>query len=438
MSTDEAVALREELLKAQQKLAEWKEKAKRGVDQLREQLVELSDQHSKTKSERDALRAQAHVAALSSECMQRIPMFQPAFVETLFEATIARSSVFTESSIRVCTAPAGQQQSYQELQSAHEKYRRRAEQSIKLSSKQQEAMSAENKELQKQLDDTLKEMEQRDQKTAEMRESLEKQLDTALYAIDTLRSDLADRNLQAQQRAADSNDRQWVSVDEAKAEIESMHQQFVDREEELRRHHVEEIERLHHTHEEAISLLEDELNEALTRSTHNNNVSSPHLSTIRNDGEFFATDEAYASLLIERDALKTALAERESKIVHLERRSVPRASSCDGETTTLVASPSHSSTDRIATLEQQVKSLSEQLWVANNAILETKAKRASEKGGKSGEGQQMSYLKSIVVKLLCEKGDDVRSNLVPVLATLLFLDAEDLRAIYTANPTWGR
>ncbi|CUI15605.1 Hypothetical protein, putative [Bodo saltans] len=462
MPVDEVSALKAEVEKSQEKLAEWKAKAKKGVDQLREQLLEASDQLSRVRSERDSLRAQivqlgepssiatssATMSSASCALLDQAHRVFSASAETLFHGVSLQQNAFVDA-VRTLrqeqqNGSSQQQQSQQDLQAAFDKYRRRAEQSIKLSSKQQETLAAENKDLQKELEHALQELNHHHQQAAEVRTSLEKQLDTALYAIDTLRSEQADRNRQDQQRVADENDRKWISVDEAKAEIELVHGHFVEREEELRQRHTEEIQRLHHAHEEAIAMLEEELATAREESPLLASSSRREVELAGSDG-LFASDEAYGSLLQERDLLKAKIQEREARIQQLEKnldKNTAAANSTTQDRCTTSLSPASSSfspasaKQRISELELQVSTLSEQLWVANNVILENKAKRSTDKTGKSTEGQQSSYLKSIVVKLLCEKSDAVRSNLVPVLATLLVLDPEDLRSIYTANPAW--
>jgi hypothetical protein len=458
MSVDEVSALKLELEKSQEKLAEWKVKAKRGVDQLREQLMETSDQLTRVKGERDSFRMRlAQLEEISTgtpipiglansttlPSIEQVYAACSASVDAMFTSFALRGDAFVHAvqtiSHEQSVGSASQQQSLQELQAAYDKYRRRAEQSIKLSSKQQETLVAENKDLQKELDNALQELNESHRHAAEVKESLEKQLDTALYAIDTLRSEQADRNRQDQQRAADESDRKWISVDEAKAEIELVHSHFVEREEELRQRHIEEIQRLHHSHDEAIRMLEDELSATQDGAPLLSSSSKP------NDGcttGQYASDEAYSSLLKERDALKATVRDRDARIQQLESHHDKNTNTVVQDrlspTSTSAFSPTSiaSAKQRIVDLEQQVSALSEQLWAANNVILENKAKRSTDKSGKSSEGQQSSYLKSIVVKLLCEKTDTVRSNLVPVLATLLFLEPEDLRSIYTANPTW--
>jgi hypothetical protein len=458
MFVDEVSALRLELEKSQEKLAEWKVKAKKGVDQLREQLVETSDQLTRVKGERDSFRMRlAQLEDISTgtpipigPANSALPPIEQVYaacsasVDAMFTSFVLRGDAFVHAvrtlSHEQSVGSASQQQSLQELQAAYDKYRRRAEQSIKLSSKQQETLAAENKDLQKELESALQQLNESHRHAAEVKESLEKQLDTALYAIDTLRSEQADRNRQDQQRAADESDRKWISVDEAKAEIELVHSHFVEREEELRQRHTEEIQRLHHSHDEAIRMLEDELSATQDGAPLQSSSSKP-IDDCTN-GQY-ASDEAYASLLQERDALKATVRDRDARIQQLESHHDKNNTNTVVQdrlspTSTSAFSPTSiaSAKQRIVDLEQQVSTLSEQLWVANNVILENKAKRSTDKSGKSSEGQQSSYLKSIVVKLLCEKTDTVRSNLVPVLATLLFLEPEDLRSIYTANPTW--
>jgi len=46
------------------------------------------------------------------------------------------------------------------------------------------------------------------------------------------------------------------------------------------------------------------------------------------------------------------------------------------------------------------------------------------------------YLRSVLVRFLSEKNDDVRGNILPVLATMLCFTTHDLKTIFAANPRW--
>jgi hypothetical protein len=72
---------------------------------------------------------------------------------------------------------------------------------------------------------------------------------------------------------------------------------------------------------------------------------------------------------------------------------------------------------------------------ADAAKKPTKEKSATNEDA-SGNFQQNAYMKAILVKLLCSQNTEVKSSLMPVLATLFKMNSEELRAVYTANPSW--
>ena len=111
-------------------------------------------------------------------------------------------------------------------------------------------------------------------------------------------------------------------------------------------------------------------------------------------------------------------------------------------------------------LQRQLAVKAEQLWEANQELLQLRALSARGggfgtrgsasglggpgAGGRGGAGggaaladpQQQAYLRSVLVKLFCAQHDAVRGSLLPVVATMLQLTTDDLRQIYHANPEW--
>jgi DNA repair exonuclease SbcCD ATPase subunit len=107
-------------------------------------------------------------------------------------------------------------------------------------------------------------------------------------------------------------------------------------------------------------------------------------------------------------------------------------------------------------LRRQLLMKSEQLWDANQQIVQLRATlrtHANQKsssspiGGRKGLGfaaasndeqgqQQAQYTRAVLLNFFTAKSEEVRGGLVPVMATLLQLTTEELKAIYKANPDW--
>lgn len=429
-------ALRCELAKANEKLNEWKAKTKVGVDRLREQVSNLTHELETSKATCNQLRQQ-----LASGCAVRDDLqFPTAATNAAFDALHGLLwDVLTAHEEVVVAAVTGVARRSNEEKVTLEKYKRRAEQSLKLSSNQQDTLASEVKELRAALDQMVEEIKARD-RSIEQRNlavaALEKQLDAAMFTVEGLRAEAADRQLALNCDGVSRS--QMVPMQEVQAEIERIHKDFGEREELLHHQHREECERLVRTHEADMCALEDEMRNAL--QTELLRLQQQHDEEKKRSLSSAEDDEAYVSLMNEKNELVAKLRERDAIVQALEKKlavatpAVTHSNAASGgpASGSGVAAPS-----RLRELEQQVAALSEQLWAANNALLETKSQKRSDGGGRHGGSQQVSaYLRSIMVKLLCERSDDVRANLIPVLTTLLQLEADDLRLIYTANPGW--
>eukprot|EP00658_Telonema_sp_P-2_P027767 TRINITY_DN21388_c0_g1_i1.p1 TRINITY_DN21388_c0_g1~~TRINITY_DN21388_c0_g1_i1.p1 ORF type:complete len:202 (+),score=50.08 TRINITY_DN21388_c0_g1_i1:102-707(+) len=170
-------------------------------------------------------------------------------------------------------------------------------------------------------------------------------------------------------------------------------------------------------------------------------------------------DDAYINLVRENDQIKVTLRSLEDTNnvntvtirdlrAKLSRYDVPTSSrGGDG------AATRHMDTTgmepqimrrQIYDLEEQLLSISEQLWRANQQMHDMKADAAKKpikekttaNEDAAGNFQQNAYMKAILLKLLCSQNTEVKSSLMPVLATLFKMNSEELRAVYTANPSW--
>ena len=104
-------------------------------------------------------------------------------------------------------------------------------------------------------------------------------------------------------------------------------------------------------------------------------------------------------------------------------------------------------------LHRMLIAKSEQLWQANQEVLQLRAIAAASQqqqnqsslrgasgssGGRSSgiDAAQSAYLRAILVKIFCEEDERLKGALMPVLATVVQWSTEELRAIYHANPEW--
>lgn len=439
--------LRAELLRAQEKFADWKAKTKVGVDRLRDQVVQLTEELANCKhqkrSDAAACSALDDVLALWFHNSSST-LIDHAMVSC--DATVAASEATFKGGIAA-------------VQANFDKYRKRAEQSIKLSASQQESLVEETRELRSALDRAIEELRAKDNAIEQRNlavSSLEKQLDAAYFSVESLRAEAQERQLQALSMmdgcdiatGSPSTSGPLVPLSEVEVELERVRIEFGEREAVMHQVHREEMERMLQSHELETQQLIDDLNER-----HRSEVAR---LTVQLEQSCTASgrrpqddDEAYRSLMEERDQLGAAVREKEALIATLKRElaALPSVSASHpgGQSAGSKGSGSaDAATKRVHELERQVASLTDQLWAANNAMLESKAlkremassNRHSVASSRDAAPQVSTYLKSIIVKLLCEKNDEVKANLVPVLTTLLQLDTDELRAIFSSNPGW--
>eukprot|EP01064_Diplonema_japonicum_P008239 TRINITY_DN1571_c3_g1_i1.p2 TRINITY_DN1571_c3_g1~~TRINITY_DN1571_c3_g1_i1.p2 ORF type:complete len:399 (+),score=104.20 TRINITY_DN1571_c3_g1_i1:1704-2900(+) len=108
----------------------------------------------------------------------------------------------------------------------------------------------------------------------------------------------------------------------------------------------------------------------------------------------------------------------------------------------------HKNGGEVRELEQKVKRLLEEndhqakrLWALQRELIEAKdaAGALREKPTTVDElshAQQQSYLRGVLINFLTARTDDMKGNLMPLLATLLQLSPAELKSIYLVNPDW--
>lgn len=537
--------LQDELQRTHRKMEDWKEKTKEGVQRLREQVVQLTRDLDTSRAQNrqlqvenetmaEALRCAADAGGATETATSPPPHSSsssgqpsedaksPAVSYHLLVRWLVQSMELLEGRYNESVSLAlhaalheGFQHGTLATQQQHERFKKRAEQTMAMTSKQRDALHTECHDLHRAQDALLHELQLKERTVEQQRvslEAVEKQLDIAQLNMDRVRAELLDKQaaLEDARRLLEgvgvllpvgqggnssgggltdgaasgammmpsgssssngitTNDvpptataaavtnasngvtssSRYVLLSEVELEMDRLREEFQSAQQLASEHHRTEMTRLIDAHENEIGILQEECralrhdhSAPTSRGNHHHNH---HHSTE-------AEDEAYANLLVEVTRLERDSREKSKRIEALQQELKKKESSSSssvgaatvGGPTTHRATAGGSGVDddskgRVQDLEKQVAQLTQQLWSANNAMIEARASQRERDGvNRSGPSQQSSYLKSIVVKMLCEQHDEVRGSLVPVLTSLLKLEAEDLRLLYAANPTWIR
>lgn len=303
------------------------------------------------------------------------------------------------------------------MSSQFDKYKKRSEQTIKLSAKDLETLRAEQENLSRALHDAKGALSESQLAVA--------QRDIAIATLERQVEELSSVAQQLQDRIAAFED---TAAPNPVKSLGSSTKEWEAHEADIREHYAREMSEMAAQHESEIERLREELG-----------CANAHRLLPRTDGCRAAggeDDEAYRVLLAELDTTRKSCEWLRAEKQRLENQvaAINSTQQCQrGASGNGGAEASH-----VRELERQLKAQAEQLWAVNEQLLELRASGTSPKNGSvSGTQQQGEYLRSVLVKLLCARSDDVRAGLVPVLATILQLHDADLKAIYTSNPTWA-
>lgn len=506
---DEVARLREELQQSQRKFETWKAKAKVGVDELRNRVLELTSSLEHSETERKALLAKQGEAThsptipntsgemkstVNASFLTRTTMLSwaeaqcdacvdtsAAKADAVLQAALAYGSLVTSgahisasasSPTTVDGTPPG---GSEEL----ETYKRRTAMTLRLQAKNVETLQKQNEELNKALQQVRDELKERDRALLgrdEVIGTLEQRLDTLERAKNQLE--------QEQASMLQGPNMEQVNFLEAQMEreVQNLRAEFAAREESIFIQHNDEIERLVTRHEEELIALRREADEQVAEAIENAVAMQSAGATgtgVANGTQIPEAhdDTAYMELLGEYEKLKKQHRSLTDAFTKLQRESQDRRHTAvvslptsppslnsggagggrgaligsneqalamgasGGDVDTKSQSQPASLPEAIAIindLRSTLQSLSEQLWAAKKTLLDSKHKQPQGPPAGALDQQQVAYLKSIVVTLLCSKsGDtDMRMKLLPILSTLLHFDSKDLTHIYEANPKW--
>ncbi|ESS68748.1 hypothetical protein TCDM_02458 [Trypanosoma cruzi Dm28c] len=451
--------LQEELRKAEERMRLWKEKTQVAVNELRDRIVKLTSErnelqeaftelknHQEQQRQQDANGGSKYTAdgALSSSSYSSL-VYVPAvtIVRSIMQWTIATVDVFfpillkkSEFALGLATCIS------QEL----DKCKRRTAQTLRLQAKNIEALQSEISGLQQQLNEALAEVRERNHAIDSR--------DQALSVLQNRLEDLEAANLRLESsRVLLSNkpNAEQINMFEERLEeeLENVRREFVSRENVIFDQHRDEIERLLARHEEEVAELRAELEEKiLAAETAVDATAAAKVDANRADRN---GEGAYIDLTRDFEALQDELkvTQGENEKIMAELREVRgklahfngNGNSNDNSSVASQKEPFTlpEAAVRIAELESGMMRLSEELCETKKRLIAAKHQANARDVSRSHvlEGQQLSYLKCIVVKLLgAAECGDVGRNLLPVLSTLLNFNSEDLQELYAAHPDW--
>ncbi|KAG5493385.1 hypothetical protein GH5_02131 [Leishmania sp. Ghana 2012 LV757] len=465
--TLEVVRLRQELHQCQDKFASWKEKAKMGVDQMRAQIIDL------TRKLDESTKQCALLAA------------SPCSVETLPAAYVAQSQEFmyAHAFVAACllvdtallshsgkvpgqcmsteaTCPAKSPASLNATTESLQKTIK--DQSDRLKEAHHALKRSKNELLQR-----TEALHQQDERLAELKCRI-----AELEASNT--------SLKQQLMGVPNTEELKQAQDELDQHLARARLEYERRESQLVLQHSAEVQALKASHEREIQEMQREQQDAVAQAIRDSLSSS--VQTLRHNGVFptevdgvaadgtrksRTNDDAYMGLLRDYKAMETQCAavvkERDAMagqqqtfllelqdLLHGTHGSIP-ASDADGSSTTrtaatdgISATVGWDSLRDAANLKDAARQIQEQrlrFVQLQDELMRTRRelmRLRRLKGGPSEEGlgaQQLQYLRSVVVQLLCSLSDArVVRHLLPVLSALLKFTDDDLKAITTTIP----
>ncbi|ORC93819.1 uncharacterized protein TM35_000016960 [Trypanosoma theileri] len=435
--------LQEELSKAKERLQQWKEKTQIGVNELRSRIVELTRELEETRAANVQLKEQLDNKTEGANAATATFLSTPSPLTNILTSWINDSTdIFTSTSLAKSSIALDMVAS---VSLEFDKYKRRTIQTLRMQTKNLESLQVELSDVRHQLNSALDDLNER-------KCAIESR-DEAISVLQNRLDDLEATNARLEStRATMVNKPNMEQIDvfqeRLEKEIENVQREFASRESIIFDQHRDEIERLVAKHDEEVAELRAELEDRRLAGMVVNMEG-------RSNNE--ASEVAYAELMADfeslRDELKVTQDENQKllkKLQEMKERSVCSNGSVSNENNSggvlrgSLTLPE--ALARIAELEGGTKRLSDELCEAKKRLIATKHQANNNSMNNNNkdnnrpqvlEGQQLSYLKFIVVKLLCANGDvHVSMNLFPVLSTLLHFNSTDLENIYAANPDW--
>nr|CCC89944.1 unnamed protein product [Trypanosoma congolense IL3000] len=450
---EEIARLREELNKAKQRMQQWKEKTQAGVSEMRNRIVELTNQLEECRAANKLLSQQVSNATVSV-----VTPFAACDLEKSADsfssfATFRVEQWLDDALTALCDTQLGKYNLLIEIANATsqelEKHKRRTAQTLRLQRKTTDALENEIANLREQvsvLQGDLAErscaVKSRDQALEVLQGRLE-EMEAAKVSYEAAQTALVSK-LNAEQ----------INVFEERLEEdrESMRREFAAREALIFDKHREEMEQLASRYEHDMAELRREIEEKpLGVVEIENGLALWPSNTARHPED--CDDVAYGELMSDLEALQEELrVSREENRKLTQEISALRTGPLSSGSLTALNSGSGTpesrvhpqklteAISRITELEEDVARLSEELYIARKRAVASVHQSSTVKNPKPSlvfEGQLAAYLRCTIVRLLCSAGEPaVAKNVFPVLNALLQFEKEDIEEVYRKNPDW--
>jgi hypothetical protein len=433
-----------------QRFDEWKARAKEGVAQQRKQIADLTAEVQTLRSSSGTGHPSPLVLSqLLSEMVELTGAMVLDCREGLWE-TIRQS--LPKGNLGSNGDEAAQ---VAVVSSQFDRYRKRSEQAIKMSTKDNERLREMVATLEKQVE-AQQMLTQEAQRSVQQREiaiaTLERRLEEAENLLEERDRGHPSLSVRQEFGSPSPSSEQFDIPKFHDSSRRSMETTADEERAEARREFEAELQRLTELHEEERSELLQRIKELEARRT--NQSGEDHLQSAtslfpdshpHSQSKPASNDEAYDSLLSENRVLtqnlastsaalakaEAALKKTQNQLQELQRQNAQSGGSRSGTGSGAFAGQASGSGGGF--LEQQVMTLKEQVWSLNQQLTEARARSASA----SEEATQQQYLKEIFIKLMSTTSGEVRKSLMPVFAKLLSLTPKELQAIKSANPSFA-
>ncbi|KAG5494141.1 hypothetical protein JKF63_01976 [Porcisia hertigi] len=461
--TEEVAQLKRQLHDCQEKFELWKVKAKAGVDQMRSQIVDI------TRALNESKQQCAHLAALAYNADAPTSVYVSQSQNLMYAHAMAAACLLVDA-VSAPDTGGGQEPCDGSAATNLSSSRHIQRTNPHLLQKTIEDQSNRLKEVRRALQQLTNELQQRTEALRQQDDNVAA-LRRQLAALEACKTSLE------QQLANAPDAEQWRQAQEdLDQQLVRMQLEYEGRESQLILQHSTELQALNAAHEQEIREMERERNEAVAQALRNCSGyiadkpagrSAPLSRESDGNHNGKADDDAYIDLLNDYKRIKMRCAAVVKERDHMETqqkafvRELRGLLSCTARS--LPASKGNSAAntgttdaDRIglavewdslsdtATMEDVTRHLCEQR-LRFKGIQEELARTHQEvtqlrrlNAGHSADGlsaQQVQYLRSVVVQLLCSLSDvNVVRHMLPVLCMLLKFSDGELKAITNALP----
>ncbi|GET92480.1 hypothetical protein, conserved [Leishmania tarentolae] len=464
-TTEEVAQLRQKLYQCQEKFASWKVKAKTGVDQMRAQIVDLTCKLDESNKQCSLLEASFRSAgALPTTYIAQSQDF-------MYSHAMAAASLLVDAAL--CSYSGGAAEQYKGPSTSSPatcpNLQNPTSESLQKTVKDQSDRLKEAHHALKRLTNELQQrteaLQQQDENVADMK--------LRLAELETYNTSLKQELMRM------PNPEDWRHAqEEMDQQLEQTRLEYENRESQLVLQHSTEVQALKALHEREVHEMQREqrdavaqaIQDALTSSSATLVRSRAHpdgTSDVAADGTHpcKTEDDAYLDLLHdyknmerqcaavtkERDTMASEQKMLFGELAELLQSSVglPPASDVSGTSITAAttadgarASAEWDSFADTASLQEAVRRIHEQriaLVKLQEELMQSRRELMQLRRFKTGppedglSEQQLQYLRSVVVQLLCSRSDiRVARHLLPVLSMLLKFTDEDLQTITKA------